>query len=347
MVDRYDAVTPFGKKGQGRPPSLPSEPWRYGRPYYCQAMDVRRLTFWRGSTGTMEIMALPGSTLLSLWSFQSFIFSFIPYFYHYETVALCACPFIALGSLSFQKSSAQKISTFPPAPWHWILKSRSYTITFSNASHQLLFACCTWFGVCHVNPPAPLQLPRQLIDGPIRRVQKWRLWCGWHWVRTSLNCNFLLQISLRPQQCIVNCATKVNQSDSDIRRNPHLNDLQYNIRAVVLRSIVNSSGNICRYGGDRSVGGNGRWCRRSGDGSGGYINGSKRLGHKRSFPPWGDGVLWSNTAVEDIWWKFPPLSFPFPSLTQCSTTLCVDTYRLYYGTCMNKFIFQPPWMVEL
>ena len=87
-------------------------------------------------------------------------------------------------------------------------------------------------------------------------VQQWRLRCGWHYVRTSWNCNLLLQRSLLPQQFIVYCDTKVTQSNSVRRRTSNINDLQYTIRAVALRSIVASSGYICGYGGNRSVGGN-------------------------------------------------------------------------------------------
>ena len=48
---------------------------------------------------------------------------------------------------------------------------------------------------------------------------------------------------------------------------------------------------MCGYGGNISLGGNVRGCRCIGDGSGGHINGSKRRGPERSFPPRGGGVL--------------------------------------------------------
>ena len=108
-----------------------------------------------------------------------------------------------------------------------------------------------------------------------------------HCVRTYRNRNPLLYISLRPQQCIVNCATKGNQSNSRSGTNPHLNDLHYTIRAVALRSTVGSSGNMCGCCGKISVGNNGCGSRHSGYGSGGYINRSKRRGHARSFHPRG------------------------------------------------------------
>ena len=43
----------------------------------------------------------------------------------------------------------------------------------------------------------------------------------------------------------------------------------------------------------------------------------------------GGGVLWSNSALEYLWWNFLPFSFPFPYLTQFAAVLFVDTYRLY------------------
>ena len=64
----------------------------------------------------MEIVAMPGSIFLLLWSFQAFIFSFIPYVFHSVTVALHACPYQASESLSFKQSIAHKISTVLPAP---------------------------------------------------------------------------------------------------------------------------------------------------------------------------------------------------------------------------------------
>ena len=72
-------------------------------------------------------------------------------------------------------------------------------------------------------------------------------------------------------------------SDSGSGRTPHLNDVQYTIQYVALGSIIGSSSNMCKCGGKISVGGNGRRCRRSSDGSGGHINGSKILGHAWSF----------------------------------------------------------------
>ena len=81
-------------------------------------------------------------------------------------------------------------------------KKRSYPITFSNTSHQPLFAPCMLFEVCHANPPHHLQLPQQIIDGPLSQVQKWRIWCGWHFGSTSHDYNLLLQRSLRLPQCI-------------------------------------------------------------------------------------------------------------------------------------------------
>ena len=156
------------------------------------------------------------------------------------------------------------------------MKRRSYRITLSNASHQTSFTRCTWFEVFHDNPPHPLQPPKQIIDGKPIQVQKWKLWCVWHCVSTSCNCNLLLQRSMRLRQCIVNCVTKGTQSNSGSERTPHINDLQYTIRYFSLRSIVGYIGNMCGYGGDRSVGKNGWGCKRRGDGSGGHINKSKR-----------------------------------------------------------------------
>ena len=168
MVDWYNYVTPFAKKGKEWPPPPPPEPWRYRRPECCQAMNVIILTSWRRSTVTMKIGALTGSTLLSLWSFQAFIFSFLPYFFHSETVALRACPYQASEYLSYKQASSQKMSTVPPDPWSWIAKIRPYPITLSNASHQPVFARCTWFEVCHTNNPYPIQPPPQIIDGLLR-----------------------------------------------------------------------------------------------------------------------------------------------------------------------------------
>ena len=70
LVDRYDAVTPFGKKVQEGAPPLPPMPWRDGSLARFKDVNVRRLTSWRWSTGTMEIVALPGSTLLLSWNFK-------------------------------------------------------------------------------------------------------------------------------------------------------------------------------------------------------------------------------------------------------------------------------------
>ena len=116
MADRYNATTPFGKKRKEVPPPPPPEPWRYVRPERCRSMKNRRLTSWRGSTGTMEIVALRGSTLLLLWSFQAFILSFIPNLFHSKTVDLRSCPSRASHSVSFQQASSQKVLTVPPAP---------------------------------------------------------------------------------------------------------------------------------------------------------------------------------------------------------------------------------------
>ena len=149
MIIQYDASTPLGKKEQEGPPPLPTYLWWDGRPEHCRDVNLRLLTSWRGSTEKMEIVSLPGSTILSLWPFQSFIFSFLTYFFHSETVALIACPYWDSESLSFHQASAQKILTVPPDPWSWIEKSRSYPIIFSNASHQPLFSRCAWFEVCH------------------------------------------------------------------------------------------------------------------------------------------------------------------------------------------------------
>ena len=70
---------------------------------------------------------------------------------------------------------------------------------------------------------------------------------------------------------------------------------------------------------------NGRGFGCSGDGIGVHINRSKRLGHAQLFPPQDGEVIWSNAAVGELCWTFIPFSFPFPSLTQFDTPLCVDT----------------------
>ena len=77
MVDRWDAVTPFGNKGQEGKPPPPPEPWRYGCPAFCLAVNMRRLTSWSRSTGKMYIVALPWSTLFLLWSFQEVMRSYL------------------------------------------------------------------------------------------------------------------------------------------------------------------------------------------------------------------------------------------------------------------------------
>ena len=160
MVDRYNAVNPFGNIGQEGPPPLPPETCQYGCPARFWAVNARRLNSWKGSKGTMEIVALTGSTLLLLWSFQAFILSFIPYLFHSETVALLACPSWSQESIYFQQASSQEISTVTPAPWYWIVNIRSYLITLSNASNQPLFYRCMWFEVCHDNNPHPIQTPQ-------------------------------------------------------------------------------------------------------------------------------------------------------------------------------------------
>ena len=66
MVGWYNYVTLFGKKVPEGPPPTPPEPWRDRRPARWWAVNAIRLTSRRGSTGTMEIAALPGSTLLLL-----------------------------------------------------------------------------------------------------------------------------------------------------------------------------------------------------------------------------------------------------------------------------------------
>ena len=133
----------------------------------------------------------------------------------------------------------------------------------------------------------PLQPPQHIIGGPLRQVQQWRIWCGWHCVRNYRNCNLLLHRYLRMRQYIVNCVTKGTQIHIGSGRTPHINDIHYTIRAAALRAIIDSSGNMCGYGDDRIVGGNGRRCRRSVDVSGCHIKGIKRRGQVQSFPKWG------------------------------------------------------------
>ena len=253
----------------------------------------------------MEIVAPPESTLLSLWSFQAFISSFCPNLFHSKTVALLACPYQESESLSFKQASAQNIFAFNPDPWSWITKIWSHRITFSNTSYQPFFARCTWFGVFHANTPHPLQPHQQLIDGPLSQVHQWRFWCGWHCVRSSWKCNILLQISLHPQQCIVNRVTKGTHSNRSRGRNTYLHYLQYTIWSVTIRFIVGSRGNMCGYGGNRSVVSNGYGCRQSGGGSGGHINGSKRRGYARSFPHrgwWGYLIkFWGGRDLMDVY----------------------------------------------
>ena len=282
----------------------PNPVYSHRRPVHCWSVNTRFLTSWRGGIGAMEIVALPGSTLLSLWSFQLFILSLLPYFFHSETVALRSCTSQSLESLSFQQASAQTISTVPHSPWYCITKRRSYPITFSNASHKPLFTRCTWFEVCHSNPLHPLQPHQQLIDGLLSQVQQWRIWCGWNCFRNSCNYNLLLKTPLRLWQCIVNCFSKGTQSNSGSGRTSHLNDIQYNIGAVALRSIVSSSGDMCGYDGDRSVGGNGHGCRRIGDVSGGHTNEINRRGRVGSFPPrgwWGSLIKFcGGRALMDV-----------------------------------------------
>ena len=60
FVDRYNAVTLFGKKVQEGPPPLPPEPWQDRRPACCRDVNARRPTSWRVSSETMEIVVLTG-----------------------------------------------------------------------------------------------------------------------------------------------------------------------------------------------------------------------------------------------------------------------------------------------
>ena len=62
LVNRYDAVTPFGKEVQEGPPHLPPKPLRDGHPECCQYANASRPTSWRGGAGKMKIVTLPGST---------------------------------------------------------------------------------------------------------------------------------------------------------------------------------------------------------------------------------------------------------------------------------------------
>ena len=103
---------------------------------------------------------------------------FLPCFFYSETVALRACHYRASESSYFQQESAKNILTVPPAPWYFIAKSWSYPINVSNVFHQPIFARYTWFEVCHANRTHPPQMPRHLIDGPLRQVQQWRILCG-------------------------------------------------------------------------------------------------------------------------------------------------------------------------
>ena len=108
MVDRYDAVTPFGNKVQKVTLMSPPDMWQDRCPACCRSVNARRLTSWRVSTGKMEIVALPGYIFLSLWAFQAFIFSFLPYFFHSETVSLLSCPYQAPESLSFNQDQVSR-----------------------------------------------------------------------------------------------------------------------------------------------------------------------------------------------------------------------------------------------
>ena len=101
MVDQYNPVTSFGEKGQEVPLTPPSKPWQEKCPAHCLSVNAICLTYWRGSTGTMEIVALLGSTILSLRSFLASIFSFITYLFHSEKVPLSDCPSWSSESLYF------------------------------------------------------------------------------------------------------------------------------------------------------------------------------------------------------------------------------------------------------
>ena len=143
---------------------------------------------------------------------------------------------------------------------------------------------------------------------------------GWHCVKTYRNWNLLLQRFLRPIQCIVNCSTKGTHIDSGSGRTPHINNIQYTIRAVAIRSIFCSSGNMCGYGDNRSVGKNGCGCRYKSYASGGHINRSKKQGNTRSFTPW---EWWfslvkccGERALMDISAVILPLSF-LETIFQC------------------------------
>ena len=194
--------------------------------------------------------------------------------------------------------------------------NRSRWLSFSSLRVRIFSAincldnceCYSWSLILDLKEPViSVNFIKRLSSNVILSfyvVQQWRLWCGWHCVRTSRNCDLLLKRSLLPLQCIVSCVTKVKYSDSGSERTVHLNDIQYTIWAVALIFIVGSRGNMCVYGDNRSVVGNDCGCRRSSYGSWVHIKRSKRRGHVRSFSPrgwWGSLIkLFGGRALMDV-----------------------------------------------